>query len=72
MQNPIAEHLDVMRTSLWSGLLANLRHNLNRKAERVRLFEVGRVYWPAPGQPAGPLALADIRAAGRAGPWQRA
>ena len=60
VQNPIAEHLDVMRTSLWSGLLANLRHNLNRKAERVRLFEVGRVYWPAPGQPAGPLALADI------------
>ena len=60
VQNPIAEHLDVMRTSLWSGLLANLRHNLNRKAERVRLFEVGRVYWPASGQPAGPLALADI------------
>lgn len=60
VQNPIAAHMNVMRTSLWSGLLENLRLNLNRKAERVRLFEVGRVYWPAPGQPAGPLALAGI------------
>ncbi|MDO4681727.1 MAG: phenylalanine--tRNA ligase subunit beta [Lautropia sp.] len=60
VQNPIAEHMNVMRTSLWSGLLENLRHNLNRKAERVRLFEVGRVYLPNPSQPAGPLALAGI------------
>ena len=60
VQNPIAEHMNVMRTSLWSGLLDNLRYNLNRKAERVRLFEVGRVYLPVAGQPAGPLALAGI------------
>lgn len=60
VMNPIAAHLDVMRTSLWSGLLDNLRHNLNRKAERVRLFEVGRVYLPRPEQPAGALALAGI------------
>ncbi|MDO5102684.1 MAG: phenylalanine--tRNA ligase subunit beta [Lautropia sp.] len=60
VQNPIAEHMNVMRTSLWSGLLENLRHNLNRKAERVRLFEVGRVYLPNPSQPAGPLTLAGI------------
>ncbi|MDO4904804.1 MAG: phenylalanine--tRNA ligase subunit beta [Lautropia sp.] len=60
VMNPIAEHLNVMRTSTWSGLLDNLRHNLNRKAERVRLFEVGRVYLPQLDQPAGPLALAGI------------
>ena len=60
VQNPIAEHMNVMRTSLWSGLLDNLRYNLNRKAERVRLFEVGRVYLPVAGQPAGLLALAGI------------
>ena len=58
--NPIAENLDVMRTTLWSGLLANLVHNLNRKADRVRLFEVGRAYLRAPGQPDGPLAVAGI------------
>ena len=59
--NPIASHLDVMRTTLWSGLVANLRFNLNRKAARVRLFEVGRVYLSDAGQPAGPLQVAGIR-----------
>lgn len=44
LQNPIASQMSVMRSSLIGGLLANLRHNLNRKHERVRLFEVGRVF----------------------------
>jgi phenylalanyl-tRNA synthetase beta chain len=42
--NPIAAHLDVMRTSLLPGLLETLRTNVNRKAARVRVFEVGRVF----------------------------
>jgi len=42
--NPIAAHLDVMRTSLLPGLLETLRTNVNRKATRVRVFEVGRVF----------------------------
>ena len=58
--NPIAENLDVMRTTLWSGLLATLLHNVNRKADRVRLFELGRAYLRAPGQPDGPLAVAGV------------
>jgi len=58
--NPIAENLDVMRTTLWSGLLATLVHNLNRKADRVRLFELGRAYLRAPEQPDGPLAVAGV------------
>jgi phenylalanyl-tRNA synthetase beta chain len=58
--NPIAENLDVMRTTLWGGLLATLVHNLNRKADRVRLFELGRAYLRAPDQPDGPLAVAGI------------
>ncbi len=58
--NPIAENLDVMRTTLWSGLLATLVHNVNRKADRVRLFELGRAYLRAPGQPDGPLAVAGV------------
>lgn len=58
--NPIAENLDVMRTTLWSGLLATLVHNANRKADRVRLFELGRAYLRAPGQPDGPLAVAGV------------
>ena len=42
--NPLASQLSVMRSSLLGGLLNNLRNNLNRKANRVRLFEVGRVF----------------------------
>jgi phenylalanyl-tRNA synthetase beta chain len=42
--NPIASHLDVMRTTLVTGLLGVLRTNTARKAERVRVFEVGRVF----------------------------
>ncbi len=42
--NPIAAPLAVMRSSLLGSLIATLRHNLARKAERVRVFEVGRVF----------------------------
>ncbi len=42
--NPIASHLDVMRTTLLGGLLDTLRTNVNRKAERVRIFEAGRCF----------------------------
>jgi len=42
--NPIAAQMDVMRTTLWGGLVESLRANLNRKASRVRLFEAGRVF----------------------------
>ena len=42
--NPIASQYSVMRSTLWGGLLANLKANLNRGAGRVRLFETGRVF----------------------------
>src|SRR4029450_7001926 len=42
--NPIAEHLDVMRTSLLPGLIETLRTNVNRRMPRVRIFEVGRIF----------------------------
>ena len=44
LQNPIASHLAVMRSSLIGGLLANIRFNANRKQSRVRVFELGRVF----------------------------
>ena len=58
--NPIAETMNVMRTSLWGGLVGNLRHNLNRKAERVRLFEVGRVFLRDAAAVSGPLSVAGV------------
>jgi phenylalanyl-tRNA synthetase beta chain len=42
--NPIAAHLDVMRTTLLPGLLGVLQTNVKRKLSRVRVFEVGRVF----------------------------
>jgi len=42
--NPIAAHLDVMRTTLLPGLLGVLQTNVKRKLPRVRVFEVGRVF----------------------------
>jgi phenylalanyl-tRNA synthetase beta chain len=42
--NPIAAPLAVMRSSLFGSLINALRYNLTRKAPRVRLFEIGRVF----------------------------
>ena len=43
--NPIASQMSVMRSSLLGSLIAVLSFNLDRKAERVRLFELGRVFF---------------------------
>ena len=42
--NPIASQMSVMRSSLIGSLLQALKFNLDRKATRVNLFEVGRVF----------------------------
>ncbi len=42
--NPIASQLSVMRSSLLGSLLQVLKFNLDRRAERVRVFELGRVF----------------------------
>ncbi len=41
LKNPIASHMGVMRSSLFGGLIDNLQFNLNRKQNRIRLFEIG-------------------------------
>ena len=42
--NPIASQMSVMRSSLMGSLLQVLKFNLDRKANRVRVFELGRVF----------------------------
>ena len=42
--NPIASQMSVMRTTLIGGLIHTLQGNLNRKHERVRLFELASVF----------------------------
>jgi phenylalanyl-tRNA synthetase beta chain len=58
VRNPIASQLSVMRSHLIGGLVQNLRQNLNRKATRVRLFEVGRVFLRNPEAKVGELSIA--------------
>jgi len=42
--NPIASQMSVMRSSLLGSLVQVLKFNLDRKASRVRVFELGRVF----------------------------
>jgi phenylalanyl-tRNA synthetase beta chain len=42
--NPIASQMSVMRSSLIGGLLQVVKFNTDRKATRLRVFEVGRVF----------------------------
>jgi phenylalanyl-tRNA synthetase beta chain len=58
LQNPIASQMSVMRSSLVGSLVANVRYNLNRKVNRVRLFEVGAVFLHNPSIQDGPLSVA--------------
>lgn len=59
--NPIASQLAVMRSSLMGGLLANVVHNANRKQNRVRVFELGRVFMRDETVSDGDLSVAGVK-----------
>lgn len=44
LQNPLAAQYSVMRSTLIGGLVEILQNNLNRKQNRVRIFEIARVF----------------------------
>jgi phenylalanyl-tRNA synthetase beta chain len=44
LANPLSADLAVMRPSLLPGLIESLRHNRARQQDRVRLFELARVF----------------------------
>jgi phenylalanyl-tRNA synthetase beta chain len=50
LANPLSSEMSVMRTTLWSGLVKSLVHNLNRQQNRVRLFETGLRFQQPPNQ----------------------
>ncbi|MDP1902048.1 MAG: phenylalanine--tRNA ligase subunit beta [Rubrivivax sp.] len=58
--NPIAAPLGVMRSSLIGSLVQVLRHNLTRKAGRVRVFELGRVFMRDSAVADGELTVAGV------------
>ena len=58
--NPIASHLDVMRTTLAGGLIEVLRTNLAHKQDRIRVFEVGRCFMRSGTDNDQPLRLGGL------------
>jgi phenylalanyl-tRNA synthetase beta chain len=58
--NPIAAPLAVMRSSLLGSLLGVLQYNLARRAGRVCVFEVGRVFRRDPAAVDGPASVAGV------------
>lgn len=46
VDNPLSAEQSVMRQTLFTGLLQNLSHNLRHRVESVRLYEIGRGYFP--------------------------
>lgn len=58
IENALSPNLSAMRTSLAASVLNVVRWNVNRKVEDIRIFEVGRVFWPKPGDlPEEPVHL---------------
>jgi phenylalanyl-tRNA synthetase beta chain len=51
LMNPIASQMSVMRSSLLGSLLQVLKFNVARKAPRLRVFEIGRVFLRDPSIP---------------------
>jgi phenylalanyl-tRNA synthetase beta chain len=54
--NPISADYTAMRTTLLGGLLDAARHNVARDAERVAVFESGRVHLPEAPPSDGPVS----------------
>lgn len=67
LDNPLREELSVLRTQLLPGLLDSMHHNLSHGLDEVRLFEVGEVFLPRPGEllPAEPTRVAGVLAGHR-------
>ena len=63
LANPISEELRVMRPSLLPGLISAAQRNLDRSADSVRLFEIGRRYLADREHLTAGVVLAGERAA---------
>ncbi|HUR39662.1 MAG TPA: phenylalanine--tRNA ligase subunit beta [Verrucomicrobiae bacterium] len=69
LDNPIADTLAHMRTTLWVGLIQAWRYNQQRQQKRMRLFEVGVCFRDEGGAVVETACLAAL-AAGPAVPEQ--
>jgi phenylalanyl-tRNA synthetase beta chain len=63
LTNPMVAEESVLRPGLLAGLLAAVRHNAGHRHPWLRLFEIGDVFAPDPGDDAGALPLETERVA---------
>lgn len=66
LANPIASQMSVMRSTLLGGLVGALESNQRRRANRVRLFEIGRCFAPDAAQAPVKASSQPVRVAGLA------
>jgi len=59
--NPIASHLSVMRSTLIGSLTGVLKHNLGHRVDRLRVFEVARVFEKNNQVQDGPQTVAGFK-----------
>lgn len=50
LRNPLSQEWKILRNTLLPGLLQVIALNLKRKVRGLRIFEMGRVFWPLPGK----------------------
>lgn len=65
LANPISQELNVLRSTLWAGLLRSAQLNSSRQLARFRLFEVGTVFQAAGDRVAESTHIAGLVAGSR-------
>ncbi|MBN2395499.1 MAG: phenylalanine--tRNA ligase subunit beta [Candidatus Atribacteria bacterium] len=62
--NPLIQDQSVMRTTLIPGILKVIQRNTNHKVEKIKIFEIGRVYFPRVVQKENNLPIEKLMLAG--------
>ncbi len=77
LANPLIQEQTIMRTTLIPGLLKAMQWNVNHSIEQIKLFEIGRTYFPRNGAKEGPLPVeklmitGGVAKIGRGDIWQK-
>jgi phenylalanyl-tRNA synthetase beta chain len=64
LSNPLIQDQTIMRTTLIPGLLKTIQWNVNRKVEKIKIFEIGKVFFPQSNKQENQLPLEKLKIAG--------
>ena len=77
LSNPLIQEQTIMRTTLIPGLLKAIQWNVNHSMEQIKLFEIGRTYFPQKDSRKGSLPVEKLMVSGgivkigRGNIWQK-